>query len=125
VPIQAESEGQGRGQSAILDREARFQEGLKARFAPFQTVRLPAHSLRFSRAAASLSRSQGVTQNPVSRTVVLRDDLIAMGLDLRGKIIGIEVFRATEFGIEKPIAAAKSGENFKLSIAGMLSRIAD
>jgi uncharacterized protein YuzE len=52
-----------------------------------------------------------VSQNPVSRTVVLRDDeiLSTMDLDASGKIVGIEVVWPTEFGVEKLIP--ESGAN--------------
>jgi uncharacterized protein YuzE len=52
-----------------------------------------------------------LSQNPVSRTVVLRDDeiLSTMDLDASGKIVGIEVVWPTEFGVEKLIA--ESGAN--------------
>ena len=52
-----------------------------------------------------------VSQNPVSRTVVLRDDKIlsTIDLDASGKIVGIEVVWPPEFGIEKLIA--ESGAN--------------
>jgi uncharacterized protein YuzE len=54
-----------------------------------------------------------VSQNPVSRTVVLRDDKIlsTIDLDANGKIVGIEVVWPPEFGIQKLIAesGAKCG----------------
>jgi uncharacterized protein YuzE len=52
-----------------------------------------------------------VSQNPVSRTVALRDDKIlsTVDLDASGKIVGIEVVWPSEFGIEKLIA--ESGAN--------------
>lgn len=47
-----------------------------------------------------------ITQNPVSRTVILRDDdvLSTMDLDANGDLIGIEVVWPMEFGIEKLLA---------------------
>ena len=52
-----------------------------------------------------------VSQNLVSRTIVLRDDKIlsTIDLDASGKIVGIEVVWRPEFGIEKLIA--ESGAN--------------
>ena len=52
-----------------------------------------------------------ISQNPVSRTVVLRDDKIlsTIDLDASGKIVGIEVVWPPEFEIEKLIA--ESGAN--------------
>jgi uncharacterized protein YuzE len=48
--------------------------------------------------------------NPVSRTVVLRDDDIPSTLDLdrNGNVIGIEVVWPTEFRIEKLIAESRA-----------------
>jgi hypothetical protein len=55
-----------------------------------------------------------VSRNPISRTVVLRDDeiLSTMDLDANEKIVGIEVVGPTEFGVEKLIA--QSGANVAL-----------
>jgi uncharacterized protein YuzE len=51
-----------------------------------------------------------LTNNPVSRTIILRDDDIVstMDADGDGNIIGIEVVWPTEFGIEKLIAESRA-----------------
>ena len=51
-----------------------------------------------------------LTNKPVSRTIILRDDDIVatMDVDCDGKVIGIEVVWPTEFGIEKLIAESRA-----------------
>ena len=51
-----------------------------------------------------------ISHNPVSRTVVLRDDevLSTMDLDASGNLIGIEVVWPAEFGIEKLLAESRA-----------------
>jgi uncharacterized protein YuzE len=51
-----------------------------------------------------------LTNNPVSRTIILSDDDIVstMDVDGDGNVIGIEVVWPTEFGIEKLIAESRA-----------------
>lgn len=51
-----------------------------------------------------------LSHNPVSRTIILRDDeiLSTMDLDASGNLVGIEVVWPTEFGIEKLLAESRA-----------------